>query len=176
MASDYDQYDRRDDFDEVAPPGEREIRAVRGRLAVPGMILLLFGLLGMGIVIACLVGAFTQPMILHDQVKSMVEGMPPGQERTDQLKQLEDTKAEMSLDTPSNIAACVIGWLLCFLMTLGGASMRRLGSYGLAMTGAICGLIPISGCCCFAMPVGLWAVIALSDGNVRKAFRANARR
>lgn len=60
------------------------------------------------------------------------------------------------------------------LMLLGGLKMKELRSYGLALTGSIVALIPclgINGCCCIAIPVGVWSLVVLMKPEVKGAFR-----
>jgi len=54
--------------------------------------------------------------------------------------------------------------------------MRALEGYGLAMTAAIIGIIPLcpNECCC-ATPFGIWAVIVLANSDVKRAFQIVAR-
>ncbi len=56
---------------------------------------------------------------------------------------------------------------------LGGAlKMRRLESYGLAMTASILAVIPCFSPCCGipGIPLGIWALVVLSKPEVRAAF------
>jgi hypothetical protein len=49
--------------------------------------------------------------------------------------------------------------------------MRKLDSYGLAMTASIVALIPcISPCCVVGLPIGIWALVILSKPEVKSAF------
>ena len=48
--------------------------------------------------------------------------------------------------------------------------MRSLSGYGLALTGSIAAIIPISGCCCLTMPVGIWALVVLLNPVVKAGF------
>jgi hypothetical protein len=58
------------------------------------------------------------------------------------------------------------------VITIGGMRMRNLENYGLSMTAAILALIPCFGpCCLLGIPIGIWALITLSDNTVRIAFR-----
>ncbi len=58
------------------------------------------------------------------------------------------------------------------LMLIAAMKMKKLESYGLAMTGAIVGMIPyLSPCCLLGLPFGIWALVVLSDGSVKAAFR-----
>jgi hypothetical protein len=171
----YDEFEQRDEFAERGEPGPSRIQAARQRVSTPGMLLIVFGLLGLFLELLCLGAAFTQPTVLYDQIKSMAEKQPQGKERDENLKKIEDAKASMQMNTPTNIASYLFGALLNLLMVLGGASMRKLRGYVMAIIGAICGLIPISGCCCCAMPIGLWAIIVLCNADVKAGFAAVAR-
>jgi hypothetical protein len=58
------------------------------------------------------------------------------------------------------------------VMLFAAMKMKKLESYGLAMTGAIVGMIPyLSPCCPLGLPFGIWALVVLSNGSVRAAFR-----
>jgi hypothetical protein len=67
----------------------------------------------------------------------------------------------------SNIIAILVSGLILF----GGIQMRKLDSYGLAMTASIVALIPcISPCCVVGLPIGIWALVVLSKPEVKSAF------
>jgi hypothetical protein len=54
---------------------------------------------------------------------------------------------------------------------MAGIKMLHRRSYGLVMAGVIIGMIPcLSGCCCTGLPFGIWALIVLSNEEVRKSF------
>jgi hypothetical protein len=78
----------------------------------------------------------------------------------------------------------LIGGTFCGLIFAGGNSLRKCGSYGLAMTGAVLAVVSlIFGCpctplgfsgmgmACLNLPVGIWALIVLTNMDVREAFR-----
>jgi serine/threonine protein kinase len=58
------------------------------------------------------------------------------------------------------------------LMILGGRSMRRLDTYGLAVMAGICALLPTGPTWIISMPLGLWALFVLAGSSVRAGFRA----
>jgi predicted Zn finger-like uncharacterized protein len=77
----------------------------------------------------------------------------------------------------------VMGFVLCFgvlfaiamcvLVIMGAQKMKRLESYGFAMTGSILAMIPCtSPCCLLGLPFGIWAVVVLNSPEVRDAFRS----
>jgi len=55
-------------------------------------------------------------------------------------------------------------------MLFGAIKMKKLQSYGLAMTAAILGLLPCSICCLAGLPIGIWALVALNKPGVKSAF------
>lgn len=80
----------------------------------------------------------------------------------------------------SILMAATIGGLIF----VAGNSMRKCGSYGLSLTGAIiaictfvfgcpCTPLGLSGMAmaCFNMPVGIWALVVLCNAEVKSAFR-----
>ncbi|HUG17436.1 MAG TPA: ankyrin repeat domain-containing protein, partial [Planctomycetaceae bacterium] len=68
------------------------------------------------------------------------------------------------------------GLLVGLGMLMGGLSMKRLGSRGVAQMGAIAGMIPIHPAWLLTLPIGIWAQVMLKKPQVKLAFRENARR
>jgi hypothetical protein len=61
------------------------------------------------------------------------------------------------------------------LMLIAALKMKKLESYGLAMAGAILGMIPyLSPCCLLGLPFGIWALVVLADSSVKAAFHRSA--
>jgi hypothetical protein len=55
----------------------------------------------------------------------------------------------------------------------GAVRMRNLQSYGMAMGAAILAMLPcIWPCCLLGLPFGIWALVVLSDADVKMAFRS----
>jgi hypothetical protein len=64
--------------------------------------------------------------------------------------------------------------LVCSIVAFYGAlKMRSLESYSLAMTSAILSIIPCisSACCILGLPFGIWALVVISNREVRDAFK-----
>jgi hypothetical protein len=59
------------------------------------------------------------------------------------------------------------------LIIVGGIKMLKLENYALSMAAAIVAMIPCcSSCCCLiGLPMGIWALVALNDPNVKIAFK-----
>jgi GYF domain 2 len=63
-----------------------------------------------------------------------------------------------------------VGLVLAGLMLLGGIKMKRLESYGLAMTAAVLAMLPCSLCCVLGLPLGIWSLVVLTKPEVKSAF------
>ncbi|HWH68011.1 MAG TPA: DUF4339 domain-containing protein [Candidatus Sulfotelmatobacter sp.] len=69
------------------------------------------------------------------------------------------------------VASNLVGILVSGLILFGGIKMRKLESYGLAMTASIIAMIPcISPCCLVGLPIGIWAIVVLNKPEVKNAF------
>ncbi len=62
---------------------------------------------------------------------------------------------------------------LGIVIIIGAVRMKNLQSYGFAMTAAILAMIPcLTPCCALGLPFGIWALVVLSDPQVKAAFRS----
>ena len=67
----------------------------------------------------------------------------------------------------SNIVALGVS----VLILIGALKMKKLESYGLAMTASILAMLPfVSPCCILGLPFGIWAIVALGKPEVKSAF------
>jgi hypothetical protein len=65
----------------------------------------------------------------------------------------------------------IIAILMSVVILLGALKMKKLESYGLAMTASILAMIPcLSPCCVIGLPIGIWALMVLSKPEVKSAF------
>lgn len=88
-------------------------------------------------------------------------GMPPEAERW-------FTMMSGGLGIVATLLSLAIGGLIIF----GAMKMMNLQSYGLAMAASIVAMVPcLSPCCCLGIPVGIWAIVALNNAEVKAAFR-----
>ena len=70
------------------------------------------------------------------------------------------------------LALDALGLILCFVVIAGAVKMKNLEHYGFAMAAAIIAMIPrVSPCCLLGLPFGIWAIVVLSEGPVKAAFR-----
>ncbi|MCA9204393.1 MAG: hypothetical protein R3C99_10620 [Pirellulaceae bacterium] len=56
------------------------------------------------------------------------------------------------------------------VIIIGANKMKRLENYGLAMTAAVLSLL--CNCGCLSLPFAIWAIVVLSDAQVKAAFRS----
>ncbi len=69
------------------------------------------------------------------------------------------------------VVSGIVGLLVSGLIYYGAMKMKKLESYGLAMTASIVAMIPcISPCCLIGLPIGIWALVVLSKPEVKSAF------
>ena len=175
MASgfDDDRYDpERDTHDERR--GDR-VQIARQRVATPGTLLLVAGLIGVLVQLLSIGLIAGKPTAIYDFFVQMVENQPPGPNKQKMLNDLKAQENQMRLDTPVNIASSVLGLILNILTVIGGAKMRSLSGYGISVTGAIAGIIPVGGCCCLTLPIGIWALVVLMNVDVKAGFAAAGR-
>jgi hypothetical protein len=53
----------------------------------------------------------------------------------------------------------------------GGYKMKKLESWGFALTASLLAIIPCNTCCMFSLAIGIWSLIILNDPSVKAAFR-----
>jgi hypothetical protein len=69
-----------------------------------------------------------------------------------------------------SVVSVVVAMAAGVVITIAGLKMKQLSGYGLAVTGAVLAILPLNSCCCAGLPVGLWAMVALFNSDVRLAF------
>ena len=79
---------------------------------------------------------------------------------------------EMMIVVGAQVGSGVLGVLLRAIVFLGAVKMKNLQNYGLSMAAAIIAIIPcFSACCLLELPFGIWALVVLSNAEVKQAFR-----
>lgn len=70
------------------------------------------------------------------------------------------------------IASAIIGLLIGAFIIYCMTRMMRLEQWGLALAGSILAMIPcLSPCCILGLPFGIWAIVVLTQPDVKAAFR-----
>jgi predicted Zn finger-like uncharacterized protein len=68
------------------------------------------------------------------------------------------------------IGGDLLGMLMCFIVLAGAIKMKRLQSFGLAMTACILAMIPCNCCFVLGIPFGIWGLVILNKPAVKEAF------
>lgn len=139
-------------------PGVSEA-IVEEKLRIPAFGLLATGILG----ILRSMTEIVLGLFLGSWPKDMFRGLPPEMDRF--LKGYMESGQTWA--TPMGVLTGV----LSLVVLLGGIRMLQRRSYGLAMTGAIVSMLPCSCCCCLGLPFGIWALVVLSNPEVKNSFR-----
>lgn len=154
----------------------RTVAAARASTAAPGLFLILNGLFGL-LCVAFMAFMVFQPERFIKAGREFAAQQPPGPDRQKFEDQLNDVENQFRQNRAAiqiqNAIQLSIPAFANLIAVLGGFSMRRLGSYGLSMFGAIASLIPmLTGCCCTGCVFGLWALLVLLRPEVRAGFVA----
>src|SRR5262249_46469626 len=120
----------------------------RSRVNAPGIGLIVTGVLSM---IAGLVNI--------GQFVLMINNMPPG-----------GNEDMLLMQGATNGGQALLNFVLGALISRGAVKMRRLESYGLAMTACILGIVPCHGCCILGLIFGIWGLVVLNDVDVKNSF------
>jgi hypothetical protein len=167
-----DDRDRDRDRDDRGRRDGRRIEESRQKVSTPAMLLIVASLIALLVEVGFLGLMVAKPTVFYDMMVDMIEKQPPGPEKQRQLNDLKQQEAQMRLDNPLNIGSAVLGLILNAVSVVGGFMMKKLSGYPLAISGAVCGVIPMGGCCCLTMPVGIWALVVLMNQDVKDAFAA----
>lgn len=138
--------------------------AALSRLAGPAIGLIVLGALGL------LSSCFG---ILTNLLGAGTSMIPPGLIADPDAAEAVATMMAAS----SGVLGVVLGLvnlLVSVVVIFGGIKMRTGELYPLAMTSAILAIVPCfwsCPCCCFGIPMGIWAVVVLLDNDVKNAFR-----
>lgn len=81
-----------------------------------------------------------------------------------------DRVLHMTSSVPMAIGSNLIGFAIYIAILLGALKMKKLNSYGFAMTSAILAMLPCSCACCIGLPIGIWALVVLGKPEVKSAF------
>ena len=153
---------------EEVPYTEQEQRALT-RTNVPGLFLIVTGILNMVAAVMILMAGVQQSRMTPDEFERAVS--------TDQLKELQ--KQGWTVEQVKRLASTIflvlgsITLASAFVMCYGGANMRSLNSYTVAVLGAVLAAVPLIsplGCCGLSEVVGIWCLVILLNPEVSSAF------
>ncbi|MBW3597913.1 MAG: hypothetical protein KY475_11640 [Planctomycetes bacterium] len=147
--------------------------AASSKVAGPAIALIVIGVLN---VLLALLGVVNNIRTMGADPAEIEAQFQPGQ-----LEDLEQqgfdpqafvkfAQAGGAIGVVLNIIALIVG----IVIIMGALKMKNLQSRGLAMTAAILAMIPfISPACCpciIGLPIGIWALVAMNDPNVKTSF------
>jgi hypothetical protein len=144
---------------------------VAGKIRGPGIALLVTNIIGV-VLAAVQVAMGPDPggmskeyfEAFGDSGADLPDGMP---------EQMAEIAASMG---SAGYAVTIITLLVGIFLIWGSIQMMNAQKYGIAMATAIISMIPCLGpCCILGLPFGIWALVALSDVNVKALFRQNDR-
>jgi phage FluMu protein Com len=84
---------------------------------------------------------------------------------------LHQLRGGFHVNATVNIVQQSVALAVCIVMFLGAQKMKNLQNYGMSLTASILALLPVSCCCLFLLPVGIWSIVVLNDPYVKAAFR-----
>ncbi|HEX4644056.1 MAG TPA: DUF4339 domain-containing protein [Verrucomicrobiae bacterium] len=86
-----------------------------------------------------------------------------------QFQQLQQMVTQMN--GTMGVVTGILGLAMCVLIFYGALQMQKLTNHGLCMTASIVAMIPcLSPCCCIGLPIGIWALVVLSQADVKSSF------
>lgn len=144
----------------------------RDKVSLPGIFLLIVGILN---ILFALYNTFSGAMAMmqpQQAAAQMKEGMS-----AEDRKKLEELgwspEKLMQKMGVGFVVVSVIGLLAGAITTFAGIKMRALQSRGLVILGSVLAMLPcVSPCCLAGLPIGIWALVALSNPDVKAAFRS----
>lgn len=139
-------------------PGISE-SVVAEKLRIPAIGIVVTGAIGVLMTLFGLASA-----VVGKSQQEIPPGMPPEVERM--------LKSYLAMAETFAVPINALTLILSLVTLLAGIRMLQRRSYVLVMTGVILAIIPcFSACCCLGMPFGIWALVVLSNAEVKAAFR-----
>lgn len=138
-----------------------DLEAAKTKVLIPGIALIAIGTIGL-----ILMGALAFFSVV--QIASGAANLDPPPEINEGAERFG-----FYVGSYGPIVLMVLNSFFQILIIVGGIAMVRAKGMGLAVTGAVLGIIPCvsSSLCLFGIPFGIWAVVVLADPNVKRAFK-----
>ncbi len=157
--------------------------AIRDRTAIPGMLLLIVGLLNLLFPLRLAFVAIQTAQMTDEQMEQMEQNLEQNLEQLRQNPSFREALEQFQVPPPEELRrrtllSCSvwagISLVAALLVIVAGLRMRALRSFGLVVMGALTACIPCvtcSGCCGLGEIAGVWALVVLFNPEVRQAFR-----
>ncbi|MCI0703686.1 MAG: hypothetical protein L0241_21625 [Planctomycetia bacterium] len=169
MTEHEDDYDDRDERDD-----ERIIAEAKEKVRIPAIGMIVLAIITLLTVPVNTLVLFMLPQILQQQ-RDQVDQNP--NMPADQKKQMKDILTVYEEILPKTLPfGIVLNLIVGIVCLIGSVKMLRLSSRGWGLTASILNIASIGqGCCCLSLPVGIWAIMVLSNPKVQAGFAAVAR-
>lgn len=144
----YDDYDDR-------PRRRRGSRtAALERVSMPAIFLMIVGGLGLGMA------------ILNITVEALGMG-GPNPFADPKMANDPNFKAQEKV---GKVIGGIVQVIWAAIVFFGGLQMKNLKGRGFVLFSAIWAMLPCNLCCILGIPFGIWALVAINDDNVKRAF------
>ncbi len=141
----------------------------------PGLALLLYALLcltmNLGSMTLFLVSPDTIAKPYHDWMIGLLKDLPKQPGQPDPLPPYDEFKQQLVMQS---VIGGVVGLGVSVVILLAGTKLRAARAKGLALTGSILAMTPLSACCLLGLPIGIWCVVVMGKPDVKAAFAASA--
>ena len=160
-------------YDSPGPLSPQELAAARSAAQLPGVLLLLTGLLSL---IGSVWGLIQLPQVpaqMDDAIARIDADPNIPQEQKDGWRNLL-TQARDAAAHPAAWVGYALGIGSSLVVLLGGYKLVTLSGRALPIAGSVLAMIPCTvGCCCvLGVPAGFWALVVLSRADVKAAIAA----
>jgi hypothetical protein len=147
----YDDYDRDDDYDDR--PKRRGEDEARSRVSLPAIFLMITA--GLGLIMFGL-NAYVELSGMNKNQQNPF--LPPGQ------------KADPAAEQVGKVIGFAVQIIWVAIVGFGGMMMKNLKSRGFVLFSCIWAMLPCNMCCVLGIPFGIWALVVISDAQVKRYF------
>jgi len=169
MERDDDRY-ARDDRDDRDRFDSRDLEDAKSKVKGPAIALMVTAVISL---LGLAFSAFSYFVTMKSDFDAQRAKMDADPNMPAQTKQ--DMKGMMDTYEKIVTVALPVDWLIVIATSLvifvGAMKMKNLSGSGWARAAAILAMIPcVSGCCLLGLPFGIWALMVLSNRDVKRAF------
>jgi type IV secretory pathway VirB2 component (pilin) len=157
-----------DDFDFSNPysspdPQQDNLRLLReemkSKVTAPAIFLIVVGALGLAAsIFNILYASFAEPQPIDPNAPVWLQEM------------------QKSATGPVTVAIQVVFVIVNVSIIFGAVQMMRMRAWGFALTASILAMVNVGTLCCvLGLPAGIWAIVVLSNHEVKSAFEVTSR-
>ena len=175
MANDRDDdRDARDDRDDRDRFDSRDLEDAKSKVKGPAIALMVTAVISLLLTAYSAFSYFVTMKSDFAEQRAKIDADPNMQAPMKRdMKELMDTYEKIAM------VALPVDWFIVIAASLvifvGAWKMKNLSGSGWARAGSILAMIPcVSGCCLLGLPFGIWALMVLSNRDVKRAFAHTA--